>query len=248
MMLCAHLPRYTGAPKLANGKPADPDAPALTFASFVADVLGWVRWWNSEHTMSVLDGSTPLQAWADDPTPVEDVPEADLVLYTLEDDGRTRKITTKGVSFRGRAYVADWMTGRVGDLVRVRWMPHHERDIEVFDAGSGAHLGGAYLSDQATREEIAAMLRARATQERRTKADLRKVAKDQRVRYAATTTASPPQAITAVSSAKARAAIADGTDEDLARLARFDLLAPSPPPPGWVLPRSGDAEPDGPQA
>ena len=40
--LVAGLPRYTHAQTLASGALADPDAPALTFAAFVAEVLAWV--------------------------------------------------------------------------------------------------------------------------------------------------------------------------------------------------------------
>jgi putative transposase len=43
------------------------------------------------------------------------------------------------------------MTGHVGRTVRLRHLPHHEHDVEVLDAATGAHLGAAVLSDQATR-------------------------------------------------------------------------------------------------
>jgi putative transposase len=74
----------------------DPDAPALRFEAFTAELLAWVRWWNTENVMPVLKGRAPLQAWLEDPTPLTTVPAADLRLLMLEDDGRTRKITTKG--------------------------------------------------------------------------------------------------------------------------------------------------------
>ena len=48
-MFFAGLPRYTGGQRLANGRSVDPDAPALRFTAFVAELLGWVRWWNTEH-------------------------------------------------------------------------------------------------------------------------------------------------------------------------------------------------------
>ena len=91
-----------------------------------------------EHSMPALEGRTPLQAWLDDPTPLSPVPAGDLRLLMLEDDGRVRKITTKGVSWRGRSYVGPWMTGQVGRTVRLRWMPHHEHEVEVFDARTHA--------------------------------------------------------------------------------------------------------------
>ncbi|WP_399136023.1 hypothetical protein Q3A86_36365 [Streptomyces sp. NBUA17] len=57
-------------------------------------------------------GRTPLEAWQADPTPVTDLAAADLWAYTLEDEGRPRKLTSHGVSWRGRTYTAAWMTGR----------------------------------------------------------------------------------------------------------------------------------------
>ena len=97
-MLFAGMPRYSDAQELANGRPVDPDAPPLRFEALVTELLGWVRWWNTEHQMPALEGKTPLQAWLGDPTPLVTVPTGDLRLLTLADDGRTRKITTKGVS------------------------------------------------------------------------------------------------------------------------------------------------------
>lgn len=118
-------PGYTAVPRLANGKTADPDAPALRFDVFVDELLAWVAWWNGQHGIDVLVGRTPLQAWLDDPTPLTTVPGEDLRLFTLEDDGRVRTITGKGVQWRTRFYVGAWMNGsaNAGRQVRVRWMP-----------------------------------------------------------------------------------------------------------------------------
>jgi putative transposase len=151
-MLFAGLPRYTEAPRLANGKPADPDAPALRYEAFVDELLAWVRWWNTRHEMDELGGLTPLQAWHDDPTPLTTVPAEDLRLFTLEDDGRNRTITGGGVQWLSRQYVGDWMNGsaNAGRKVRLRWMPHHDHEVEVFDARTGGYLGRAELSDQAS--------------------------------------------------------------------------------------------------
>ena len=81
----------------------------------MAVLLDWVRWWNTAHQMDSLGGRTPLAAWLADPTPLATVQAADLRLFTLEDDGRRRKITTKGVQWRSRYYVStDWMTGQIG--------------------------------------------------------------------------------------------------------------------------------------
>ncbi|MEU4472384.1 Mu transposase C-terminal domain-containing protein [Micromonospora sp. NPDC023888] len=236
-MFFAGLPRYTAAPTLTNRRVADPDAPALTFEAFVVALLDWVRWWNTEHRMDALDGRTPLQAWLADPTPLSTVPAQDLRLFTLEDDGRRRKITTKGVEWRRRRYVGAWMTGQVGRTVRVRWMPHHDHEVEVFDATTGEHLGAASLADQASREQIRAVRRARGARKARLEADLRAVEKTRRQRYAAQTTPGPARPVGAVTAAEAQAELDGVGDTELVRVARPRLLPPGPPAPGWVLPR-----------
>ena len=86
------------------------------------------------------------------------------------------------------------MTGQAGREVRLRHMPHHEHEVEVFDARTGEHLGAAFLADQASPEQIAQMHRARAARRRQLQADLRAAEKARRIRYAAATAAAPPQA------------------------------------------------------
>ncbi|MFJ9098107.1 Mu transposase C-terminal domain-containing protein [Streptomyces sp. NPDC102405] len=103
-------------------------------------MLAWTRWWNTEHRPRALAGRTPLEAWQADPTPVTDVPAADLWTFTLEDDGRPRKLSSHGVRWRGRTYIAPWMTGQAGRTVTVRYMPHHDHEIDVCDA-RGTYLG-----------------------------------------------------------------------------------------------------------
>lgn len=136
------------------------DWSATTYEEFVVALLDWVRWWNTEHPMDALGRRTPLEAWLANPTPVSTVPTEDLRLFTLEDDGRRRKITGRGVRWRRRYYAAAWMAGQVGAEVRVRWMPHHDHEIEVFAAGTGAYLGAASLADQADREQVRTVRRA----------------------------------------------------------------------------------------
>lgn len=69
-------------------------------------------------------------------------PAAGLWAFTLEDDGPLRKLTSHGVSWRGHTYIAAWMTGQTGRQVRVRYMPHHDHEIEICDA-RGRHLAPA---------------------------------------------------------------------------------------------------------
>ncbi|WP_254897550.1 hypothetical protein [Kitasatospora sp. NA04385] len=114
-----HAPTATTAPRPRRG---DLDG-LLPFAEFTARLLDWVRWWNTEHRPKPLGGRTPLQAWQDDPTPIEDVPPALLRSFTLEDAGGDKLLSTKGVYWRGRYYVGPWMHGMDGTRVRVRFVP-----------------------------------------------------------------------------------------------------------------------------
>ncbi len=237
-MLFAGLPRYTHAQTLASGALADPDAPALTFAAFVAEVLAWVEWWNGEHTIAELNGLTPLASWTADPSPVENVDPAALWMFTLEDDRKTRKITTKGVARgRGRHYVADWMTGRVGTAVRLRYMPHHDHEVEVFDAATGNHLGAATLADQASAEQVKAVRTARARKARQLRADLVAAERLRRGRYAAATTAAPAQRLGAMTAAEVGRELADADLDELARLLHRSRCQHRHPP---APPRSRD--------
>ncbi|WP_347599654.1 Mu transposase C-terminal domain-containing protein [Streptomyces sp. B6B3] len=121
------LPGYVRAPAPGKRPRKNPGrARLMDFATFTADLLGWVEWWNTEHRPVPLGGRTPLEAWQADPTPLDD-----LWALTLEDDGRVRKLTTRGIRWRGRDYAAAWMTGQAGRKIRVRWMPHHDHAIEV---------------------------------------------------------------------------------------------------------------------
>ena len=213
------------------------------FETFVERLLEWAAWWNTEHRPERLGGRTPAEARAADPTPVQDVPREDLRLLTLEDDGRQRVISGKGVQWRSRFYVADWMAGRGGDKVRIRYMPHHEHEIEVFDARTGRHLGAAFLSDAATPEQVAEVRRARASAARRLRADLKAAEATRRERFAAVTVAEPARALGALTAEQAADVLNDGGDEDLARLGRRDVVPLLAPPASWALPlRAPDVE------
>ena len=238
--LCARLPRFTEPAKLANNKGADPAAPPMRFEAYVAEVLAWIKVWNTENAMPALGGRTPLQAWSEDPTPIEDVPEQDLVMFTLEDDGKTRMITTKGVSFHGTLYAGECMQGRVGDRVRVRWMPNHPEIVEIFDATTGVYLGPAHPDDAASPEQVKQLIQSRARKAKQLRQDLNAAERARRVRYAATTTAEPPKTLGSVEKLAAETELGASDQAATAAEALPDLFAPGPPAPGWVTPRSAE--------
>jgi putative transposase len=236
-MFLVSLPRYTGRQTLTGGRLADPDAPPLTYQAFVGLLLDWVSWWNTRHHPSALGGRTPLQAWQADATPLRDVPAGQLATFALEDDGRTYTLTTSGVRWRRRDYLAAWMNGRTGTKVVVRHLPHHDDTIEVFDAATGHYLGSAFLAAAASREQIRSVQNARTAAARRLKADLKAAEKLRRQRFEASTTAAPPKPLTTSTSAQAEEELSAVAQTDRRALARPDLIPHGPAPDTWARPR-----------
>ncbi|MEU5347379.1 transposase family protein [Streptomyces sp. NPDC020766] len=233
-MFLAALPGYARQPRPGKRSSRPKDEVLLGFEDFTGRLLAWTSWWNTEHHPAPLRGKTPLEAWQDDPTPLRDVPAADLWTFTLEDAG-TRTLTTRGVRFRKRDYVGPWMTGQTGIQVRVRFMPHHDHRIEVYHAATGRYLGSADLADQATEEQVSAVRRARAARSRRLKKDLEA---SQRERYAAVNQPEAPRRLGALTTAQAEAELAQTADSDLAQLAMPDLIPHAAPPADWRTPAS----------
>ncbi|MFC7310808.1 Mu transposase C-terminal domain-containing protein [Streptomyces monticola] len=231
-MLFAALPGYR--PKGPRRRPDRPSAqPPMSFEAFTEELLAWVVWWNTEHRPAELHGATPLEAWQTDPTPLNDIPATDVWSFTLEDDGRPRTITSHGVRFKNRDYVADWMTGQVGREVRVRFMPHHTHEIEVCSP-RGRHLGTAHLADQATPEQLGALRRARTQRARRLRAEAKAAEQLRHDRFAAATTPTEARRLDALTASEAARELDQHDHRDLAALALPDLIPPAPPPDAWA--------------
>ncbi|MGW1093869.1 Mu transposase C-terminal domain-containing protein [Streptomyces sp. NPDC002596] len=235
MMFWAALPGYVRQPRPGKRGARPKDEVLLDFEEFTARLLEWVQWWNTVHQPAPLGGRTPLQAWQEDPTPLREVGARELWTFTLEDDGRPRILSTRGVRFRNRDYVGPWMNGQAGRRVRVRFMPHHDHRIEVFDAGTGGYLGPADVSDEASAEQITAVRSVRAARSRRLRKDLQAA---QRERYAAVTSAEQPKRLGSVTEAEAGLELAAADRGDLSELALPDLIPPAAPPPDWRTPVS----------
>ncbi|MFF7638560.1 Mu transposase C-terminal domain-containing protein [Kitasatospora sp. NPDC008050] len=154
----ADLPRYTKAPQLDHRRRVGEKDPPLTFEAFVDLLREWVHEHNTQHVVK-RTGMTPLQAWLSDPTEVRPEPSAaELRAFMLESDHRVRKITSHGVEFAGRYYMPENGVGRIGVEVRVRWMPHHAHEIDLYSFRGDRFLGRAHLSDEATEELRAKVL------------------------------------------------------------------------------------------
>lgn len=248
-MLLVSLPGYTHRARPAEAYHPDPVEELLSYPDFVKVLLDWVRWWNTEHHPAGLaDGLTPLAAWEADPAPVEDVAQERLAFFALEDDGRVRKITTNGIRWRRRAYIAPWMVGHVGTRIRLRYLPHYDGQIEVFSAEyPDRHLGTAHLAEEATLEQRRALASVRDNKARALKADLKAAEKLRKARYSATTTAAAPRPRRTVTSFEAQAEIARSRGVDLAARALPDLIPPREPPASWARPVVRPRRPIGPQ-
>ncbi|MFJ4597746.1 MULTISPECIES: Mu transposase C-terminal domain-containing protein [unclassified Kitasatospora] len=229
-----HAPTATTRPPSRRSDPAD----VLSFTEFTARLLGWVRWWNTDHRPQPLGGRTPLEAWQDDPTPIEDVPPDLLRSFTLEDAGGDKVLSTKGVYWRGRYYVGPWMHGMDGTRVRVRFIPHHDHEIEVFDAVTGTHLGPAHLADAATAAQRAALRRAKDAQRRTMVRALASADRQRRQlgRYGAGTEPMRPEPLAALTAAEAEEQLATAAGSALAKRALPDLIPPREAPASWARP------------
>ncbi|WP_435811681.1 Mu transposase C-terminal domain-containing protein [Streptomyces virginiae] len=238
-MLFAALPGYnlTPTPRRSRKKTGPKPPLPLSFEEFTTEVLVWARWWNTQHRPASLAGRTPIEAWNADPTPLSDVPESALWALMLEDDGRLRKLTSHGVRWRGRHYIAEWMAGHAGRSVRIRHMPHHNHEIEVCDP-TGRHLGTAHLADAATPEQLDALRRTRTARARRLRDDAKKAEALRRQRYAPATTPTTPQRLGAVTATEADQELDAAAHHDMATLALPDLIPPAPPPADWNTPPS----------
>lgn len=241
-MFFVQLPGYTAAPRLKGGRKPAGEERLLPLEAFITLLGQWVTWWNTEHRLRALAGRTPAAAWEEDLTPVEDAEPGALHMFTLEDDGRVRVLAGKGVRWRNRHYVASWMTGQAGRKLRLRYMPHHEHEIEVYDAASGRHLGSAYLSNRASTEQIREMKRARAREADRLKRLLSAAEKDRATRFAAATRGTPAEVLGTVTELEAAAAVRAHGASDLAEVALPGYLPlPHGMPASWPAPNPGEA-------
>ncbi|MFE5844284.1 Mu transposase C-terminal domain-containing protein [Streptomyces niveus] len=238
LTLFAGMPGYTHAPTLRGGKPVDPDQPPLHFEAFVAKVREWVHWWNHDHPIRSLDGQTPVQAWNADTTPVDIISADDLHTYTLERHGTPLTINNSGVRWRKKNYIADWMHGLAGEKVTLRYLPEHDRRIELYDPRTHRHLGPAFMANQATPEQTRALTRARRREADRLRAQLKKAEMNRRVRYAAATQPAPPQPLDALPEEQALEHLRDLDGFDLTTQALPGHIPLPAPADEWTRPHT----------
>lgn len=208
--------------------------------------MDWVHDWNYNHVLAQQQ-RTPSQLWHDDLTPIYDVDPAELHTYTLEALRRPLTINDDGVHWDKRHYVAPFMQGRKGDKVLLRYMPHHYRHVELYNAKDGTYLGQATLQNAATDEERHETRRAADRQASQLRTALKKAERQRRERFEADTTPTNPRPVTELTTEQAAQLLENRRDENLASEARPDL-APLPEPTASWQPSDHDDTPHRPAA
>ncbi|MFD7527434.1 Mu transposase C-terminal domain-containing protein [Streptomyces sp. NPDC059849] len=234
----ADLPRYTKAPLLDHRRRAGQDDPPLTYEAFVSLLREWVERHNTVDVVA-RTGMTPLQAWQAATTPLREASAPDLRAYMMSGDDHPRKITSHGVQFHGRFYMPEDGVGRVGTRVRVRFMPHHAHEIDLYTAAGNRYLGRAVLADEASEDERRAVLKSRSARDRELRRALKSSAAGRRDRFAASTQAGPPERLPRMTSAQAAKELKGAGQGPIPAPRQRATERYTPrlgPAPGWAVP------------
>ncbi|MFF5727551.1 Mu transposase C-terminal domain-containing protein [[Kitasatospora] papulosa] len=153
------------------------------------------------------------------------------------------RVRRHGVRWRTRNYIADWMHGRVGEKVNLRYLPHHDHRVELYDPQTGRHLGAAVMARQATREQTLSLKRARRREADRLRAQLKEAEKNRNTRYAAATRSAPPVPLDVMPEEEALEHLRalDGFNPTAEALP--GLIQLPEPDAGWTLPLNPDTAP-----
>ncbi|MEU2871641.1 Mu transposase C-terminal domain-containing protein [Streptomyces olivoreticuli] len=234
----ADLPRYTKAPRLDHRRRVGDQDPPLTFEAFVGLLGEWVTEHNTQHVIK-RTGMTPLQAWLADPAEIRPEPSAsELRALMLESDHRVHKITSHGVEFAGRCYMPENGVGRIGLEVRVRWMPHHHHEIDLYTFRGNRYLGRAFLSNEASEELRAKVLSERDEHSKVLRLALKRSGERRRERHLPSTRPELPVSALRMTEREARAEL-EGTAVPAPRRQRAtERYTPRlGPAPGWAVPQ-----------
>lgn len=235
-LLLSELPGFLHGAKDRAGKVVGRDAPILPLQAFVEVFARFVRWYHEERPHEGLNGRTPMDAWQSDPTPLRTVPASRLRHLLLV--GEERTVTSKGVQLKGRRYNAAELTGYVGSTVEVRYMPHHDEEVEVFVKGH--HLCTARLTSTMSRSDVRRLLERRAEEAKWLRQVTRAAERKRRVVYAAMTEPAPAVVASRITDGAA-VELTAYSDQDQQRLASRSLVDHGVIPARLVRPLDGGA-------
>jgi putative transposase len=222
----AGLPGFAHGPRDRAGRLVERDEPLLSFEVLVGLLAEFVNGYNTVRPHEGIDGQTPLQRWCADPTPIEPVgPERlrHLLLARVE-----RVVTKRGVSVAAKTYNCAELCGYVGERVEVRYLPRHQRDVEVYR--HGVHLGTARPVDDLDPGEVERLLRRRAEEARWLAERQRAASRRRRQRFAVMTGPGPLLPADAPSEATGAGDLAALDGQQTSRMASRSLVDHGPVP------------------
>lgn len=156
----SHLPGYTDGPYDLRGNTSLAGA-ALGEDTFLIKLADWMDWYITEHVHSST-GTTALQKWQDDATPLDEIAPERLWLDFLVAKDRC-KVSKNGIRWDRIDWVAPELQGKVGRHVEIRYLPHERSFVEVFI--DGEHLCTAtpnvLLDDEASHQLLLRRQQAR---------------------------------------------------------------------------------------
>lgn len=200
--LIAPMPLNTNGPRRIDGTLADlfEDSAPMSMEELYERVSAWVQHYNYERPHGALGGRTPAQVWDADLHAVEAVPDEDLRFLTTPTEERT--ISKSGVRWANKDYVAPELHGLVGEVVQIGFVPHDDRQIEVYRDGEFLckAVPQGTLDDDEIREFIEA--RRRSNETANTLAGRRN--RRSKVRHAPMTTSGTPDLLTTITHDDAR--------------------------------------------
>jgi transposase InsO family protein len=142
----ADLPGYLDGSKDLEKRPLA-GAFVLPLDEFVARLAAWIDQYNLERPHTALDGQTPAEVFASDPTPLAIAPEELLRRYLLK--GETRVVTRGVLGYLKEEYIGPGL--REGEKVEIRVDPNDLRTIEVYR--SHEHVCTATMKRVATEQQ-----------------------------------------------------------------------------------------------
>lgn len=194
------------------------DGDLISEELLVALLDDWVAHYNTERPHSALGGQTPLQVWAAQHTPLR-APDMEAVRLSMMPAAHSRKVTPDGISFNSQLYTSGDLARLrlVGRQVDVRFLPHDDSFIEVFDGDTW--LCTCVPSHRVTIDDLEQLRQVRQEQYTIARA-YHEAARDRRA--AAIATATPDRPVILPFSTPTASSL-HGGDEDL-----FDLTDTGP--------------------
>lgn len=107
------------------------DGPILSEEVFVGLLDGWIDEYNHDRKHTAI-GTTPNQKWASFAGPLRHPDDEALRMAMLPSD-KPRKVQQRGVFFDNQYYTSARLAPWIGRKVQVRYFPHDQRLVEVFD-------------------------------------------------------------------------------------------------------------------